>query len=251
MESSRESQSVAVREPASGAARMGATSRPAASGRVPAGPADQHPAEATEAHVRNASHLIHPADPEFDEVGDTQLDHLVAELLTTLGEDVTREGMVRTPQRVERSLRFLMSGYEVSVDEVINGALFRAEASDMVVVKDIEFYSLCEHHMLPFFGKAHIAYIPGEKILGLSKFARVVDVFARRMQVQERMTSQIADALVEVLEPQGLAVVTEASHLCMMMRGVEKQGSTTRTASMRGVFKTDARTRQEFLDAIG
>jgi len=201
--------------------------------------------------VGNGSHLIHPADPEFDEVGDTQLDHLVAELLTALGEDVTREGMVRTPQRVERSLRFLMSGYEVSVDEIINGALFRAEAPDMVVVKDIEFYSLCEHHMLPFFGKAHIAYIPGETILGLSKFARVVDVFARRMQVQERMTSQIADTLVEVLEPRGLAVVAEASHLCMMMRGVQKQGSTTRTASMRGVFKTDARTRQEFLDAIG
>ncbi len=251
MESSRESHHVAAREPASGAATMEATSRPAASGRAGAEPADRHPAEATEAHVRNAPHLIHPADPEFDEVGDTQLDHLVAELLTTLGEDVTREGMVRTPQRVERSLRFLMSGYDVAVDDVVNGALFRAEASDMVVVKDIEFYSLCEHHMLPFFGKAHVAYIPGEKILGLSKFARVVDVFARRMQVQERMTSQIADALVEVLEPRGLAVVTEASHLCMMMRGVEKQGSTTRTASMRGVFKTDARTRQEFLDAIG
>ena len=209
-----------------------------------------HGVAVTEVNVRSSSHLIHPAEPEFDEVGETQLDHLVAELLTALGEDVTREGMQRTPQRVERSLRFLMSGYDISVEEVINGALFQAEASDMVVVKDIEFYSLCEHHMLPFFGKAHIAYIPGRTILGLSKFARVVDVFARRMQVQERMTAQIADALVEVLQPQGLAVVTEASHLCMMMRGVEKQGSTTRTAAMRGVFQSNARTRQEFLDAL-
>ncbi len=204
----------------------------------------------TEAAVRSSSHLIHPAEPDFDEVGETQLDHLVAELLTALGEDVGREGMVRTPQRVERSLRFLMSGYDVDLGTVVNGALFAAEASDMVVVKDIEFYSLCEHHMLPFFGKAHIAYIPGSRILGLSKFARVVDVFARRMQVQERMTAQIADALEAVLEPQGIAVVTEASHLCMMMRGVEKQGSTTRTSAMRGVFRTDARTRQEFLDAL-
>ncbi|MEJ2667629.1 MAG: GTP cyclohydrolase I FolE [Deinococcales bacterium] len=179
------------------------------------------------------------------------LDGLIAELLTALGEDVHREGMVRTPQRVERSLRFLMSGYDVSVDAVVNGALFTAESSDMVVIRDIEFYSLCEHHMLPFFGKAHIAYIPGAKILGLSKFARVVDVFARRMQVQERMTAQIADALWEVLRPQGLAVVTDASHMCMMMRGVEKQGSTTRTAAMRGAFKTDARTRQEFIESIG
>jgi len=195
-------------------------------------------------------HLIHPAEPEFDEVGETKLDHLVSELLTALGEDVTREGMKRTPQRIERSLRFLMSGYDVSVEEVVGGALFTAEASDMVVVKDIEFYSLCEHHMLPFFGTAHIAYIPSEKVLGLSKFARVVDVFARRMQIQERMTAQIADALAEVLRPEGIAVVTEASHLCMMMRGVEKQGATTRTASMRGVFKTDARTRQEFIESI-
>jgi GTP cyclohydrolase I len=133
---------------------------------------------------------------------------------------------------------------------IINDALFEAEASEMVVVKGIEFYSLCEHHMLPFFGKAHIAYIPDKKILGLSKFARVLDIFARRMQVQERMTSQIADTLMEVLQPKGLAVVTEASHLCMMMRGVEKQGSTTRTSAMRGVFKEDAKTRQEFLESI-
>ena len=191
-----------------------------------------------------------PGGPEFDEVGEVRLEPMIAELITELGEDVAREGLQKTPHRVERSLRYLTSGYLASVDELVNGALFEAEGSEMVVVKDIEFYSLCEHHILPFFGKAHIAYIPDKRILGLSKFARVVDVFARRMQVQERMTSQIADTLVELLEPYGLAVVTEASHLCMMMRGVEKQGSTTRTSAMRGVFKTDARTRQEFLEAI-
>jgi GTP cyclohydrolase I len=187
---------------------------------------------------------------EFDEVGECSLDHLIAELITGLGEDVTRQGLRKTPQRVERSLRFLTSGYGAKVEQVIGGALFAAEGSEMVVVKNIEFYSLCEHHMLPFFGKAHIAYIPDQLVLGLSKFARVVDVYARRMQLQERMTSQIADALLEVLEPQGLAVVTEASHLCMMMRGVAKQGSSTRTSAMRGVFKDDARTRQEFLEAL-
>ena len=203
-----------------------------------------------ETSLRDTAHLIHPSMPDFDEFGDCSLDHLVSRLISGLGEDVTREGLVKTPERVERSLRFLTSGYETSVEEVLNGALFEAEGSEMVVVKSIEFYSLCEHHMLPFFGHAHIAYIPSKKILGLSKFARVVDVFARRMQVQERMTSQIADALVEALEPEGLAVVTEASHLCMMMRGVEKQGSTTRTSAMRGVFKSDARTRQEFLDSL-
>lgn len=200
--------------------------------------------------MRNAAHLLHPADPEFDEIGETALSPLVTEIITGLGEDVTREGLVKTPHRVARSLQFLTSGYDVSVEEVINGALFKAEGSEMVVVKNIEFYSLCEHHMLPFFGKAHIAYIPDRKILGLSKFARIVDVFARRMQVQERMTGQIADALVSVLEPRGVAVVTEASHLCMMMRGVEKQGSSTRTSAMRGVFKDNGMTRQEFLDAI-
>lgn len=204
-----------------------------------------------EARMRSTAHLLDPAGPDaFDEVGDVELTEVVSALITGLGEDVTREGLLKTPQRVERSLRFLTSGYEADVGTVLNDALFQSEGSEMVVVKGIEFYSLCEHHMLPFFGKAHIAYIPGTKILGLSKFARVVDVFARRMQVQERLTSQIADALETALEPRGLAVVTEASHLCMMMRGVEKQGSTTRTSAMRGAFKDDARTRQEFLEAI-
>jgi len=189
-------------------------------------------------------------NPDFDEVGDIRLHDVIERLITDLGEDVTREGLIKTPERVERSLRFLTSGYRTSVDEVINGALFAAEGSEMIVLKGIEFYSMCEHHMLPFFGKAAIAYIPKDKILGLSKFARVIDVFARRMQVQERMTTQIADALVEVLQPIGLAVVTEASHLCMMMRGVEKLGSMTRTSAMRGAFRDDARTRQEFLQAL-
>ena len=205
---------------------------------------------AAEATVRDHAHLLKPDDPEFDEVGVTVLTDLVSDLITGLGEDVTREGLVKTPHRVERSLRFLTSGYGASIDDVLNGALFQAEGSEMVVVKGIEFYSLCEHHMLPFFGTAHIGYIPGDTILGLSKFARVVDVFARRMQVQERMTLQIADALEQALQPEGVAVVTEASHLCMMMRGVEKQGSTTRTSAMRGAFKDSARTRQEFLEAI-
>ncbi|HEX7038984.1 MAG TPA: GTP cyclohydrolase I FolE [Trueperaceae bacterium] len=188
---------------------------------------------------------------DFDEVGETSLEPLIAQLITVLGEDVTREGLRRTPQRVERSLRYLTSGYAQDPKQVINGALFKAESSEMVVLTGIEFYSLCEHHMLPFFGTAAIGYVPGDRILGLSKFARVIDVFARRMQVQERMTAQIADALEEILEPQGVAVVTRASHLCMMMRGVEKQGSVTVTSAMRGIFREDARTRQEFMQAIG
>jgi GTP cyclohydrolase IA len=204
----------------------------------------------SEAAVRDHAHLLRPTDPEFDEVGEVRLTEIIAEMIEGLGEDVTREGLVKSPERIERSLRFLTSGYTADVETVVNGALFAAEGSEMVVVKGIEFYSLCEHHMLPFFGTAHIAYIPDRTILGLSKFARVVDVFARRMQVQERMTTQIADALERVLKPKGVAVVTEASHLCMMMRGVEKQGSTTRTSAMRGAFRDDGRTRQEFLDAL-
>jgi GTP cyclohydrolase IA len=200
--------------------------------------------------VRDHAHLLRPSDPEFDEVGEVSLTGLITELLGGLGEDVAREGLVRSPERIERSLRYLTSGYGSDVDEVVNDALFGADGSEMVVVRGIEFYSLCEHHMLPFFGTAHIAYVPDRTILGLSKFARVVDVFARRMQVQERMTTQIADALERVLAPRGVAVVTEASHLCMMMRGVEKQGATTRTHAMRGIFRDDGRTRQEFLEAI-
>jgi GTP cyclohydrolase I len=198
----------------------------------------------SEASASSALHL------EFDEVGDTSMSQLVSDLIVRLGEDVEREGLVKTPDRVSRSLSYLTSGYRTRVHDVVNGALFAAEGPEMIVVKGIEFYSMCEHHMLPFFGRAHIGYIPNTQVLGLSKFARVVDVFARRLQLQERLTSQVADALMEILQPRGLAVVTEASHLCMMMRGVEKQGSTTRTSAMRGVFREDARTRQEFLEAL-
>jgi GTP cyclohydrolase I len=189
-------------------------------------------------------------EAEFDAAGSVTLTPLISTLISSLGEDVNREGLLKTPGRVERSLRYLTSGYRTSVDEVVNGALFEAPGSEMIVVRDIEFYSLCEHHMLPFFGRAHVAYIPDRTVLGLSKFARVLDVFARRLQLQERLTSQVADELVRVLEPLGLAVVTEAHHLCMMMRGVEKQGGTTVTNAMRGTFKSDARTRQEFFSLI-
>jgi GTP cyclohydrolase IA len=172
---------------------------------------------------------------------------LVAEQLRQLGEDPDRDGLLRTPERVEKSLRWLTRGYELSVQDVIGDALFDEDHHNMVIVKDVEMYSLCEHHMLPFFGKVHIAYIPDGKIVGLSKLPRVVEVFARRLQVQERMTEQIAVALMEVLRPHGVAVVIEAAHLCMMMRGVEKQNSKTITSAMKGVFLEDIRTREEFL----
>ena len=172
---------------------------------------------------------------------------LVREMLSRLGEDPSREGLLKTPDRVHRSLEFLTHGYSVSVKDVLNNALFDEDHHNMVIVKDIEMYSMCEHHMLPFFGKVHVAYIPNGRIVGLSKVPRVVDVFARRLQVQERLTTQIADALVEVLQPAGVGVVIEALHLCMMMRGVEKQNSKTITSAMRGVFLDDIRTREEFL----
>ena len=193
------------------------------------------------------------AEPEFDETSleaGVYLADLMAQLITGLGEDLSREGLLGTPQRAERSLRYLMSGYDANIEAVVNGALFQAEGAELVMVKDIEFYSLCEHHMLPFFGKIHLAYVPEQKILGLSKFARLVDMFARRMQVQERLTVQLADALEAVLAPKGVAVVSEASHLCMMMRGVEKQGGVTRTSVMRGVLKEDRELRREFLASL-
>lgn len=179
-----------------------------------------------------------------------ELTGLVKRQLELLGEDPDREGLVRTPKRVAESLTFLTSGYTANIEEILNGALFEAPAHEMVIIRDIEFYSMCEHHMLPFYGKVHIGYVPDKRILGLSKFARLVDVFARRLQVQERMTSQIADELMDILEPLGVGVISEASHLCMMMRGVEKQGGNTQTNAMRGSFKSDARTRQEFLAAV-
>lgn len=175
---------------------------------------------------------------------------LIRQLLTTLGEDPDREGLLQTPRRVDQSLRTLTSGYQADIDGIINGALFTVEYSEMVIVRDIDFYSLCEHHLLPFFGKCHVAYIPDGKVLGLSKIPRLVDVFARRLQVQERLTLQIADTIRERVQPLGVAVVMEATHLCMAMRGVEKQNSVTTTSAMLGVFRQDARTRHEFLELL-
>ncbi len=175
---------------------------------------------------------------------------LYAELLRRIGEDPTRDGLLRTPERMEKSMAFLTHGYSMNVTEVLHEALFDVDYDEMVIVKDIEFYSLCEHHLLPFFGKAHIAYVPSCKVIGLSKLPRLVDVFARRLQVQERLTSQVAEAIHDAIHPQGVAVVLEAQHLCMMMRGVEKQHSATVTSAMLGVFKTQPQTRTEFLSLI-
>ena len=175
---------------------------------------------------------------------------MVESILVELGENPGREGLRRTPERVDASLRFLTRGYHLDIDKIINGAIFNAEYDEMVIVKDIEVYSLCEHHMLPFYGKCHIAYLPQAKIIGLSKLPRIVDVFARRLQVQERLTTQVASALEKYLEPKGVGVVVEAYHLCMMMRGVQKQNSSTITSCMLGRFKSDSKTRSEFLDFI-
>ena len=171
----------------------------------------------------------------------------VRDILAALGEDPSREGLVKTPQRVESSLRWLTQGYRMSVEDAIGDAVFEESHQSMIMVRDIELYSMCEHHLLPFFGRAHVAYIPDGKILGLSKVARIVDVFARRLQVQERMTDQIADAVMDVLRPTGVGVVIEAAHFCMMMRGVEKQNSRTVTSALRGIFRDDSKTRVEFL----
>jgi len=171
-------------------------------------------------------------------------------MLRYLGEDPGREGLQRTPERVVRSLEFLTAGYEQNLGAVINGAVFAETYSEMVIVRDIEVYSLCEHHLLPFFGRAHVAYIPDGRVIGLSKLPRIVDIFARRLQVQERLTTQVAGAVDEALSPLGVAVVIEAAHLCMMMRGVQKQNSQTLTSSMRGVFLSDQRTRAEFIELI-
>jgi GTP cyclohydrolase IA len=175
---------------------------------------------------------------------------LIAALLRYIGEDPEREGLLRTPQRVAKALRFLTQGYTQDLSALLNGAVFDEEYDDMVVVKDIEFYSMCEHHMLPFYGKVHVAYIPNGRIVGLSKIPRLVDMFARRLQVQERLTTQIAQALEETLKPRGVAVVVEGMHMCMLMRGVEKQGASMVTSHVMGAFRSDKATRQEFMALV-
>ena len=175
---------------------------------------------------------------------------LIRRLLAELGEDPDREGLARTPLRVEKALAFLTSGYKADIDAIVNDALFTVDYSEMVIVKDIDFYSLCEHHLLPFFGKCHVAYIPKRQVIGLSKIPRLVDVFARRLQIQERMTNQIAQTILEKTDPLGVAVVCEGTHLCMSMRGVEKQNSFAMTSAMLGVFRDNERTRMEFLELI-
>ncbi|KAF0152756.1 MAG: GTP cyclohydrolase I [Ignavibacteria bacterium] len=180
----------------------------------------------------------------------SKVEECIKTILEEIGEDSKREGLLKTPSRVAKSFEFLTDGYSKNIDEILNDAIFREKYDEMVIVKDIDFYSLCEHHLLPFYGKIHIAYIPKGKIIGLSKIPRIVDVFARRLQVQERMTQEIADTVEKYLLPRGVAVVAEGYHMCMMMRGVQKQNSITTTSAMHGIFKSDARTRSEFLDLI-
>lgn len=176
---------------------------------------------------------------------------LIRNILVEIGEDPNREGLLNTPKRVAEAYKFLTAGYQKDIEKVLNNAIFNEKYDEMVLVKNIDFYSLCEHHMLPFYGKVHVAYIPNGKIVGLSKIPRIVEVFARRLQVQERMTQQIADTIEKYLQPVGVAVVSEAYHMCMMMRGVEKQNSSATASAMHGVFKDDAKTRNEFINLIG
>jgi GTP cyclohydrolase I len=186
----------------------------------------------------------------LDEKNLDRIANAYRELLDGIGEDLDRDGLRRTPDRAARAMEFLTQGYRQDLEEIINGAVFESTASEIILVKDIELYSLCEHHLLPFIGRAHVAYIPSGKVIGLSKVARIVDVFARRLQIQENLTTQIAESLMRCLEPSGVAVVVEAKHLCMMMRGVEKQNSVMKTSCLLGVFKEDARTRSEFLSLL-
>ena len=179
------------------------------------------------------------------------MEDIIRQILVGIGEDPAREGLIKTPERVDRAMRYLTRGYRQSLEEVVNGALFEAESDDMVIVHDIEFFSLCEHHMLPFFGKCHVGYIPQKKIIGVSKVGRIVDMFARRLQIQERLTRQISQALMTTLDAEGVGVVIEAQHLCMQMRGVEKQQSVMTTSSMLGSFRSSAATRNEVTRLIG
>lgn len=200
--------------------------------------------------MKSASHHSFHESHVPPTVARIPFDALVREMLEQLGEDPQRDGLLHTPARVEASLKWLTRGYQMSVEDVIGDALFEEKHESMILVRDIEIYSLCEHHLLPFYGRAHVAYLPNGRIVGLSKIPRVVEVFARRLQVQERLTDQVADALCRVLDPLGVGVVIEALHLCMMMRGVEKQNSKTVTSALRGTFRKDARTRDEFLRLV-
>ena len=183
-------------------------------------------------------------------IGEESIAPLVEEILGRLGEDSKRDGLSRTPERVDKALRFLTSGYQMKVEQILNGALYEVKYDEMVVVRDIEFFSLCEHHMLPFYGKMHVAYLPQKKVIGLSKIPRIVDMFARRLQIQERLTQQIANAILEAINAEGVGVIIEARHLCMMMRGVQKQNSVMTTSSILGSFHSSAATRNEFLSLV-
>ncbi len=198
--------------------------------------------EAAERRIRNI--------PRCGAAKLARMEESFLQLLQAIGEDPNREGLLRTPTRAARAFEFLTNGYRQSLDDVVNGAIFESDASEIILVKDIELYSMCEHHLLPFIGRAHVAYIPNGKVIGLSKVARLVDVFARRLQIQENLTVQIADALMKTLRPAGVGVVVEAKHLCMMMRGVEKKNSVMKTSCLLGTFKEDARTRSEFLSLL-
>ena len=204
-------------------------------------PSREHPGETAAEQARQAESIS---------LQQASLQQIYAEVLHRIGEDPARDGLVNTPKRVDQAMHFLTRGYGQTVEQVIHGALFDVDYDEMVIVKDIEFYSLCEHHLLPFFGRAHVAYVPQGKVIGLSKIPRIVDVFARRLQVQERLTREIADAVEDTIHPQGVAVILEAQHLCMMMRGVEKQSSLTVTSAMLGVFKSQLQTRNEFLSLV-
>ncbi len=180
-----------------------------------------------------------------------KLENITVDILKVVGENPERQGLLRTPKRVAKAYDFLTQGYRVKLEEIVNGAIFDEKYDEMVIVKDIDFYSLCEHHILPFYGRVHVAYIPNGKIIGLSKIPRIIEMYSRRLQIQERMTQQIADTLDTILQPRGVAVVAEGYHMCMMMRGVQKQNSITTTSAMHGIFKSDSRTRTEFLNLIG
>ncbi len=199
---------------------------------------------------RNSSHGQESSVPVPSEVGQEEMMEAVRTLLLGVGEDPEREGLLKTPKRVAEAMRFLTSGYTQSLEELLNGAIFDEGHNEMVLVRDISVFSMCEHHMLPFMGRVHVAYIPNQKVVGLSKLARIVEMYSRRLQAQERLTRQVAEAVQTILEPQGVAVVMEASHMCMTMRGVQKPGSWTVTSAMLGVFQEDQKTREEFLNLI-